>query len=338
MGLVGLLLSGACDSDGAKDEPSRTVTVYCSVDSAFARPILADFESRTGITAHPVFDTEAGKTTGLVNRLLAERHGPRADVWWSSEIFGTMQLAAEGALTPYRPDSARDIPEGYRSPDGLWTAFGLRGRVIAYDPGRTRLDDLPTRWADLTHVKYKGSFQMADPRFGTTRGHMATLLSLWGRDAVTEFCRGLVANGARVAGGNAQAVTALVRGRVDFVATDTDDVIVAQRRGDSVAMHYPNLDSPDGSRRVPGTLWIPCSLALVKGAPHPEPGRRLIEYLASAEIERRLHESDSRNYPVRSGLRDELGVAVPSEAKIDYAAAAARLTESDALMQDVLLR
>ena len=66
--------------------------------------------------------------------------------------------------------------------------------------------------------------------------------------------------------------------------------------------------------------------------------RRLIDYLASADIERRLRESDSRNYPVRPALRDQLDVVVPSEASIDYAAAAARLIESDALMQDVLLR
>ena len=156
------------------------------MDSAFARPILAAFEERAGIRVNQVFDTEAGKTTGLVNRILAETKAPRADVWWSSEVFGTMQLAESGVLAPYRPATASDIPQQYRDPQGLWTAFGLRGRVIAYDPARMRSDDLPARWADLTDTKYKGGFQMADPRFGTTRGHMAVLLSLWGRDALSE--------------------------------------------------------------------------------------------------------------------------------------------------------
>src|SRR5262245_53552737 len=72
---------------------AREVTIYCSVDREFAEPILAEFERRNSITVRRIYDTEAGKTTGLLNRLIAEKARPRADVWWSSEIFGTIQLA-----------------------------------------------------------------------------------------------------------------------------------------------------------------------------------------------------------------------------------------------------
>lgn len=349
-----LLLSPLIASTGCKEErqerryaspppststaPSDTVVVYCSVDMAFARPILDEFAKRTGVTVHPVFDTEAGKTTGLVNKLIAEKNAPRADVWWSGEIFGTMQLAARGILGPYKPRTAADIPEQYRSPDGLWTAFGLRGRVLAYDPKRTQEEQLPRKWCDLADPKYKDRFRMADPRFGTTRGHMATLLSLWGPEAMTDFYRGLRDNGCKLVDGNAQAVLLLTRGAAEFVATDTDDVIVAQERGDSVAVIHPDLDAPAGKRPVPGTLWIPNSVALVAGASHPEPARRLIDYLASAEIEEKLNGSESRNVPVRPALRDRLGAAAPGEARTDYAASAAVLEQSDQLVRDVLLR
>jgi iron(III) transport system substrate-binding protein len=315
-----------------------SVVVYCSVDIAFARPILDEFQRRTGIKVHPVFDTEAGKTTGLVSKLIAERRGPRADVWWSSEIFGTLQLASGGILAAYKSKAADDIPARYRHRDGLWTAFGLRGRVIAYDPARIKKEDLPTRWCDLIDGKYKGRFAMADPRFGTTRGHMATLLSLWGADAMADFYRALRANRYKRADGNAHAVLLLSRGMVDLVATDTDDVIVAQRRGDSIAMVYPDLDAPGGKGSLRGTLWMPCSVALVKGARHVEAAHRLIDYLLSAEIEERLQKSDSRNVPVRPGLRKRLGVTAPGEARADYAAAAAVLEQSDKLVSDVLLR
>ncbi len=333
---VALVLSVAsCKPD---DMERAEVVVYCSVDAAFAEPILAEFQKRTGIKVHQVFDTEAGKTTGLVNKLLAEKDRPRADVWWSSEIFGTMQLMSSGVLSPYTSSVAADIPEMYRDDGGMWTATGLRGRVIAYDPKRTRVEDLPSRWCDLTDPKYKGRFRLADPRFGTTRGHMAVQLALWGRPAMEAFYAGLLANECKLADGNAQAVLLLSRGVTEFVATDTDDVIVAQERGDSVAMIYPDLDAPGDGPRVPGTLWIPCSVGLVRGGPHPEAGQRLIDYLISAEVEEKLYASESRNVPVRPALREKLKATAPKEAAVAYQAAAELLDLSDQLARDMLLK
>lgn len=311
--------------------------MYCSVDVAFADPILSEFEKRSGVRVHKVFDTEAGKTTGLVTKLLAERDRPRADVWWSSEIFGTMQLADAGILAPYVSPIAVDIPESYRDADGRWTAFGLRGRVLAYDPKRTKAEDLPRRWCDLADPAYRGRFRLADPRFGTTRGHMALQLALWGRPAMEDFYRALKKNECKLTDGNAQSVLLLARGVVELVATDTDDVIVAQARGDSIEMIYPDLDAPGDGPKTPGTLWIPCSVAMVAGGPNSEPGKKLVDYLISTEVEEKLYASDSRNVPVRPALRQKLGASAPGEATVDYAAAAKLLGLSDQLVREMLL-
>lgn len=50
-----------------------TVVVYSSVDEVFAEPILKQFEKETGIQVALVPDTEETKSTGLVNRLIAEK-------------------------------------------------------------------------------------------------------------------------------------------------------------------------------------------------------------------------------------------------------------------------
>lgn len=351
--------AGHSDKVGSNED---SVVIFCSIDREFAEPILTEFEKDTGIRVHRQYDTEAGKTTGLVNRLLAERDTPRADVWWSSEIFGTLQLASQGVLAPYSPTTADEIPTRYRDKGNLWTADGLRGRVIAYDPKRVKPDELPRRWADLTDPRFKGRVAMADPRFGTTRGHMAVLYSLWGKDALTKWYEGLRANAYRRADGNSHAVLLVNRGAVDFAATDTDDVIVAKNRGDSIAMCYPDLDSPDGSQKHAGTLWIPCSIGLVKGARHPEAARKLIDVLVSSQTAVRLAQSESSNVPVRDLQRAAIEMtdgerpfsfafenlddrkvdgsekSFPYEADVDYAKAAAVLKESDRLVVDVLLR
>lgn len=341
-----LLCAGGCQSSSEEAKDSGSVTVYCSVDTAFAEPIVRAFERSSGIRVYLVTDTEAGKTTGLLTRIKAERDRPRADVWWSSEVFSTLELAAAGLLAEYRPPSAADIPPAYRDASGRWTAYALRGRVLAYDPKRTRAEDLPRRWAEVTDPRWRGRFQIADPRFGTTRGHMAALLERWGRDAMTDFYKKLNSNDGRLAAGNAECVALLLRDEADIVATDTDDVIVAQERGDSIAMAYPDLGRPPGTdASLPpatapsgGTLWIPCTVAVVAGGPRAAEARRIADHLVSAEVEEALARSESRNVPVRVALREKLGIQPIAEAAVDYAAIAARLAESDRLVNEVLLK
>jgi iron(III) transport system substrate-binding protein len=335
LGLI-LWLQGCNDTEATSEKSS--VVIYCSVDTAFAEPILAAFEKRSGIKVHAIFDTEAGKTTGLINRLMAERARPRADVWWSSEVFGTIQLAQRGVLAKYESAAATDIPSSFRDPDNRWIAVGLRGRVIAYDPKRIKNEELPRSWSGLADPKYRGRFQMADPRFGTTRGHMAVLLSLWGQSDMEKFYQALRANECKLADGNAKAVLNLTRGLADFVATDTDDVLLAQARGDAIEMIHPDLDAPDGRLRTSGTLWIPCSVGLVKDSPNPGEGGRLIDYLISAEVEELLFNSESHNVPVRPPLREKLKTEAPHQASVDYAAAAKLLDLSDNLVRDMLLQ
>lgn len=338
MMLPALLLLAGCRStqsaSTATTAPSGVVVIYCSVDRSFAEPLIDAFEKETGIEVSARFDTEAGKTTGLVNKLLSERSQPRADVWWSSEVFGTVELADAGVLAPYRPAAAQDIPAMFVDPDGMWTAFGLRGRVIAFDPQRTQRDEVPMSWADLATPAYQGRVAMADPRFGTTRGHFAAMLSAWGDAAFAAFLQGLKGNGVVRADGNSHAVLLLAQSRVDFAATDTDDVVVAKARGDSIDAVYPDMTSPDGKTVLKGTLWIPCSVALVNGARNEEAARRLIDYIASARMEAALYASDSRNVPVRGELRAKLGIDDIEAAKIDYRAAARVMKRSAAMIDD----
>src|SRR5436309_15663896 len=64
---------------------NSTVVVYVSEDQVFSEPILKDFERETGIAVKAVFDTEEAKSTGVMNRLIAEKDNPQADVYWANE-------------------------------------------------------------------------------------------------------------------------------------------------------------------------------------------------------------------------------------------------------------
>ncbi|HSU68604.1 MAG TPA: hypothetical protein VLJ39_17115, partial [Tepidisphaeraceae bacterium] len=121
-----------CKTSAAPEE----VVVYCAVDEPYAGKIFADFQSRTGIHVKPVYDIESSKSVGLSEKLRAEKDHPQADVWWGSEAFLTVRLAADGILAPYRSPAAAEVADQFKDADGFWTGVGLRARVLAVgDPG-----------------------------------------------------------------------------------------------------------------------------------------------------------------------------------------------------------
>ena len=286
---------------GCDNRAPRPVVAYVSVDEQIARPVLAAFTERTGIPVEPLFDTEATKTTALASRIRREAGRPRADLFWSSAPFEVERLADEEILVPVVHPDLDAHPARWRRPDGRWFAFAGRARVIVYDPDVLDPSEAPRRWTSLVEPRFKDRVVMADPRFGTTRGHLGAMSVFWNRTAMPGYfdawLDGLAENGVRMLpGGNAATVDAVARGEALVGMTDTDDVVAAQRRGLRVAASMPRHGLP-GEKNA-GTLVIPNAAGLVGGGPNPDGATLLLAFLASEEVERMLHESTSRNIPL----------------------------------------
>jgi iron(III) transport system substrate-binding protein len=322
------LLSAGCGE--APDQPS--VVLYVSADDHIARQVKAAFEEETGIRVEMVGDDEAKKTTGLVNRLRGEQDNPQADVFWSSEIFMTIALADEGVLASHESAATADWPAQWRDEENRWYGFAARARVIAYAPDRVAAEDVPQTWTDLTNSYLTGRIVMADPRFGTTGGHLGAMKAYWDRDVMpgyyTAFLMGLRANDARILpSGNAGVVRALAAGEADIGLTDTDDVWAARAQGQDLALVYPPHSHEDEPGN--GTLLIPNTVGRVRGGPNPEAAGRLIDFLLSERAERMLAESVSHNIPLRPGLADAYpDYAVEDPLRVDYRRAAAMREEA----------
>jgi len=106
-----LVAAIGCRSSAPPQEVDRTVTVYVSTDRVFSEPILRQYEKRSGVKVNAVYDTEETKSTGLANRLLAEKARPQADVFWSNEPVRTLVLKSREVLASYRSPNAMGIPE-----------------------------------------------------------------------------------------------------------------------------------------------------------------------------------------------------------------------------------
>ena len=290
----------------------KEVVLYCSVDQAIAEPVIAEFEKKTGIKVLSRFDTEAGKTVGLVQRIRAEAASPVADVFWSSEIFHTITLARESLLDSYSSDNTKNWPERFADPDCFWYGFALRARVIAYNTDRISPNDSPKSLEEVLNDKWKGRVVMATPEFGTTGGDVASWFAHYGFSRARKILEKLKANKIRLVPGNSSAVRMVVTGQADICFTDTDDVYAAQRNGWPVALNY--LDQGGD-----GVLVIPNTAAVIKNASNPEEAKVLMDFLLSEQLEQMLARSDSHNFPIRPALAEQFELyVVPKSLDVDY--------------------
>jgi iron(III) transport system substrate-binding protein len=240
------------------------VIVYTSQDEVFAEPIFKEFETQTGIHVRPVYDSEAVKTVGLVNRLLTEQSNPQCDVFWNNEEFRTRQLAAHGI---------------FRLTNG-WTHLGYRTRRIVINTNLLPLANAPRTFSDATNSLWRGKVALAYPLFGTTSTHFLALRQLWGDEGWQKWCRALAANKPFLMDGNSVVVKQVARGEAWWGFTDSDDIAGAQREGSPI-MALPVTEE---------TLFVPNTVGVIRACPHPEAAERLFEFLSDPKVSQKLVE------------------------------------------------
>lgn len=266
MGLLWMLVVGVglCATARA-DAPDRTVVLYCAQDEALAEPLLQEFTRRTGCKVLAVYDSEAVKTVGLANRLLAERAHPAADVFWGNEEFRTRLLARQGVFLP----------------SNGWTAFGTRTRRLVINTNLLSLADAPKSLVEVTNARWRGRVALAYPSFGTTSTHFMVLRSEWGADRWAPWCQALAANKPWIEEGNSGVVNRVGRGQAVVGLTDSDDIAAGRREG------LPVMALPTEAT----TLAMPNTVGIIDGCRHPRRAGELREFLMSPWVRQRLIEA-----------------------------------------------
>ena len=268
--LVLILFTGINQLKSLTSGPA--VIAYIAQDQVYAEPLLADFTQETGIRVRAVYDSEAVKTVGLANRLLAEAAHPQCDVFWGNEELRTRQLA---------------IQDTWRATNG-WAAFGYRSRRIVINnnfvrwgetpSNRTATPEPPRSLLELTNAVWRGKVALAYPIFGTTATHFLALRQHWGDPAWEEWCVALAANRPFVVDGNSVAAKLVAKGEAWLGLSDSDDIAAVQSEGAPVVALPLSEES----------LLIPNTVAVVRNAPHPEAAQRLFAWLQRPEVAARL--------------------------------------------------
>ncbi len=313
-------LSGFFGCGNKKNE----VVVYTTVDQVFSEPVLKDFEKETGIKVKAVFDTEETKSTGVLNRLIAEKNNPQCDVFWSGDPARAALLKKKGITTPYNSPAASDIDNHFKDNEYHWIGFSARARVLIYNINLMKNEDVPTSIFDLANTKYEGIVTIANPLFGTTSFHFAAIFQAKEDEEAKEFFTNLKENGLITATSNGDVRKRVAQGEVACGITDTDDANEALKEGAPVKFVF--LDQQTGGF---GSLIIPNTVSLLKNSPNNETGKKLIDYLLSRKTEEKLAVSCAQ-MPLHKGVKTP--AEVPSldnilPMKMNYDKAAKKLEE-----------
>ena len=315
-----LIFCFGCQKTGSTE--SKVVVVYVSEDQVFSEPVLKDFEKATGIKVKAVYDTEEAKSTGAMNRLIAEKNNPQADLYWANEPIRAEVLKQQGISTPYFSPNAAGIPDVFKDPEGYWTGFSARARILVVNKS---IVNKPQSIHAYTEPRWKGKAVIANPLFGTTTTQMAALFTLWGDNRAKAFMENMKNNEIKISTDNGESADLVASGEFDFSLVDSDDAVNRIRQGRPIEMVYPDQGKDDI-----GCLIVPNAAVLIKGAPHPDNAKKLVDYLLSKETEWKLAFADCAQIPLHSG------VETPSEVKrieqiktmkINYAKVARKLQE-----------
>lgn len=326
LAVAALLSLSSCGSE------EYDLVVYASLDKEHSEPILELFEKETGLRVHAQYDVEQNKTVGLVKRLIAEKDNPYADVFWNNETAHTIRLKRQGLTQPYSSPATEQIPANFRDPDHHWTGFAARARVIMYR--QDLLDEagteIPKTIFEMIENDFAAHGGMAAPLTGTTLTHFAVLSQQLGSETVLDWLQRSKDSAINITNGNATAMRRVCQKDFAWCLTDTDDAAAAKANGYPVAISYP-----DQTDSISGTLLIPNTICIIKGARHKENAQRFVDFLVSPQVEELLANSRSRQIPLNPASIPPADLPLPGKdykvMTVDWEAAA---TELDARQAD----
>ncbi len=313
--LIFFLIAGCSQND------SNEVVVYVSEDQVFSEPILKDFEADTGIRVMAVFDTEETKSTGVMNRLIAEKNNPQADVYWANEPIRAIVLKQKGISEKYYSPNSDGIPADFMDPHGYWTGFSARARVLVVNVE----EESPASILAYVDEKWRNKGVVANPLFGTTTSWVAALFSIWDEDEAGGFMEKMKQNGTKMSTSNGESTMLVANKEFVFSLVDSDDATNAIKDGKPVRQIYP--DQEEGGL---GCLVLPNAAVLIKGGPNPDSGRKFIDYVISAQTERKLAFADCAQIPLHAGVEtpdDVIKIEELRTMQVDFEVVAKKLQE-----------
>ncbi|GAB6050060.1 extracellular solute-binding protein [Hydrogenophilus islandicus] len=271
----------------------KRLTVYTSRNEQLIQPVFTAFTEETGIAVR--FTTD--KDGALIERLKAEGENTPADLLITVDA-GNLWLAKEaGVLRPLESAVVTQrIPAHLRDAENHWFGVSLRARPVMRNIHRVAADEI-TRYEDLADPKWKGRLCLRTSKNVYNQSLVAMMIAELGEEKAEAIVKGWVANLATLPFPNDTAVIkAIAQGVCDVGIANTYYLgrLVEEQPNLPVWPVWTNQNDRGVHVNVSG-------VGVTRYAKEPELAKRFIEWLTTAEAQKRFAELN-HEYPVVEGV------------------------------------
>lgn len=262
--LAGLVAAGILGPKAAK---AGELVLYTASNEKIERVMMEAFKIK-----YPDINVSAiNMSTGpIVERAIAEKANPQADVIWMINGIALEQLKAAGALEPYVPKNS-PVVEDFRDDDGFYMGHNATVMAMAVNTKLLKEKNLPmpTTWEDLIKPVYKGAITVAAPtKSGTGLSIFSTMVDMFGWNFIDNLHQNIFqynSSGSAAARQTASGET--------VIGLSYDGAILQQvNAGVPVEMVIGRI-SPN----------VVEGAGLLAGAPHAEEGKIFLDWLFSED-------------------------------------------------------
>lgn len=262
--LAGLVVVGILGVEAAK---AGELVLYTASNEKIERVMMEAFKIK-----YPDINVSAiNMSTGpIVERAIAEKANPQADVIWMINGIALEQLKAAGALEPYVPKNS-PVVEDFRDDDGFYMGHNATVMAMAVNTKLLKEKNLPmpTTWEDLIKPVYKGAITVAAPtKSGTGLSIFSTMVDMFGWNFIDNLHQNIFqynSSGSAAARQTASGET--------VIGLSYDGAILQQvNAGVPVEMVIGRI-SPN----------VVEGAGLLAGAPHAEEGKIFLDWLFSED-------------------------------------------------------
>ena len=232
------------------------------------RPLVAAFKK-----SYPGIEVAFERDISPANarKIIAEAAAPRADVFDGSITAAALLQA--GLVAPYKPDSAKDIPDQFKDKDGYWTALLLEFNSLGRNTDLVPESATPRSWAELLDPRWHGKIVWS-VRDGLTSGAgvVANVLSSMGESEGFAYLARLKQQKIAGINGDGPAVLREISSGRYALALQIFTHHTVIERGRGAHVDWVPLEP---------VLGFSNNIGLVKNAPHPNAGKLLIDFILS---------------------------------------------------------
>lgn len=269
--------------------PRRDIIVMTSFPSAFYEPFRRAFEQREPGYRLRIHNR---KTTAAMEQVTSGRFAD-ADLFWASspDAFYVLKAAGRLAPLPSRVETEERMIGSFPldDPDGLFRGFAVSGYGMMWNNAMLARAGLPApaAIADLADPRFRGLIAMSAPsRSGTTHLMVEAVLQRYGWERGWSLWLRIAGNLATITARSFSVSSGVAQERfavglsIDFLGRGSD------------------TDGKLGFAYPAEAVFLPASIAVLKGGREPVGAQRFARFVLSQEGQALLRDPKIRRQPL----------------------------------------